>query len=315
MFALLGSEMLCSRSQAQDGSQRNPIFDTERNHHPSEPMGYALTGGPTSDQTKEALQLRIKEQSEDQATLFGFRQTFAKVLDLEVHGNAACAIGFEAGVEFSAPGRWASRYRGRPLTFVILKPDADLRGTDSINVVDIQSKGERYAIQGYALFTFSSNRWAVAGFGQSSRPIRQSAVPDEASAQCITQLKQIGLAFRMWALDNGDHYPFNVSTRSGGTMELCAPGKDGFEERAAVHFQVMSNELASPKILVCPADTSRHPAADFRNLQTANVSYFVRSGTNIDETNPEEVLAKCPIHGHLCRCDGSVQSGPGGTRQ
>ena len=40
------------------------------------------------------------------------------------------------------------------------------------------------------------------------------------------------------------------------------------------HFQVMSNELGTPKILVCPAD-DRVPAASFAKLRNKNISYFV----------------------------------------
>ncbi len=71
---------------------------------------------------------------------------------------------------------------------------------------------------------------------------------------CDNNLKQIGLAFRTWAIDNDDQFPFNVSTNTGGTMEHCAVGSDGFDTNAALHFQVMSNELSTPWILVCPKD-------------------------------------------------------------
>src|ERR1017187_9579944 len=67
---------------------------------------------------------------------------------------------------------------------------------------------------------------------------------------CVNNLKQIGLSFRIWALDNDGHFPFNVSTNSGGTMEFCAMGPDGFDRNAALHFQVMSNELSTPLLLV-----------------------------------------------------------------
>jgi len=124
---------------------------------------------------------------------------------------------------------------------------------------------------------------------------------------CMSNMKQIGLAFRLWAADNKDRFPFNVPSSEGGTMELRAEGKDGFDRNPARIFQVMSNELATPKILVCPADSSKQAALDFRNLSAANVSYQVRSGTNLNEANPQEVLARCPIHGHEVLCDGSVQ--------
>jgi hypothetical protein len=127
------------------------------------------------------------------------------------------------------------------------------------------------------------------------------------SVNCANNMKQIGLAFRTWAIDNNDNFPFNVSTNKGGTLELCAPGSDGFDRNAALHFQVMSNELSTPKILVCPADSKRQPALDFLGLQPAYVSYKLRTGSDIHETHPEQVLAVCPIHNNVLRCDGSVQ--------
>jgi hypothetical protein len=126
--------------------------------------------------------------------------------------------------------------------------------------------------------------------------------------QCANNMKQIGLAFRVWAIDHDGNYPFNVSTNKGGTMELSAPGIDGLDSNSARIFQVMSNELSTPKVLICPADSKRQPALDFQSLQPANVSYRVRSGTNVNETNPEEVLALCPIHNNVLLSDGSVQT-------
>jgi hypothetical protein len=125
---------------------------------------------------------------------------------------------------------------------------------------------------------------------------------------CRNNMKQIGLAFRVWAIDNDGNYPFNLSTNKGGMMELSARGMDGFDSNAARIFQAMSNELSTPKVLVCPADSKRQPALDFQSLQPANVSYRVYSGTNVNENNPQEVLAVCPIHNHVLLSDGSVQT-------
>ncbi len=126
---------------------------------------------------------------------------------------------------------------------------------------------------------------------------------------CVNNLKQIGLAFRTWAIDNGGQFPFNVSTNADGTMEFCAPGSDGFDTNAALHFQVMSNELSTPRILICPKDRSRQPALGFPNLQATNVSYILHSGTNLNESNPIAVLALCPFDGNTLHCDGSVTAG------
>ena len=50
----------------------------------------------------------------------------------------------------------------------------------------------------------------------------------------------------------------------------------------------MSNELSTPKILVCPADT-RTAAANFVRLKNQNVSYFV--GLDASDANPQRFLS------------------------
>jgi hypothetical protein len=135
------------------------------------------------------------------------------------------------------------------------------------------------------------------------------------SINCVNNMKQIGLAFKVWALDHEEQFPFNVSTNNGGTMELCVAGKDGFEANAASHFLVLSNELSTPRVLVCPADTSARAALDFSSLSAGNVSYRLRSGTNVAEINPQEILAVCPMHGHTLLVDGSVQAKGRATRR
>jgi type II secretory pathway pseudopilin PulG len=42
---------------------------------------------------------------------------------------------------------------------------------------------------------------------------------------CVNNLKQVGLAYRIWEGDNGDKYPMQTSVTNGGTMEL-ADGKN-----------------------------------------------------------------------------------------
>jgi hypothetical protein len=129
------------------------------------------------------------------------------------------------------------------------------------------------------------------------------------SISCVNNMKQLGLAFRIWAGDNNDLFPFNVSNGKGGTLELCERGGDGYDRSAYRHFQVMSNELNTPKILICPADSSKQPASNFAELQSWNVSYQVRTGPKVSDVNPEEILTYCPIHHHVGRTDGSVHMG------
>ena len=70
---------------------------------------------------------------------------------------------------------------------------------------------------------------------------------------CTNYLCQVGLAFRIWDGDHTNLYPMSVSTSLGGTLE-CTKHGETFR-----HFQVMSNELSTPIILVFPM---RHPAKD-----------------------------------------------------
>ncbi|MDB6126047.1 MAG: hypothetical protein JWQ71_5040 [Pedosphaera sp.] len=109
--------------------------------------------------------------------------------------------------------------------------------------------------------------------------------------QCISNLKQTGLAFHMFVHDHGDRFPMQTSTNNGGTLEFIrasyqAGNEFYFEFR---HFQALSNELAIAKLLVCPADMARTPAGGFADFNNKNLSYFV--GANADYSRPNSILA------------------------
>ncbi|HEY4414977.1 MAG TPA: prepilin-type N-terminal cleavage/methylation domain-containing protein [Verrucomicrobiae bacterium] len=112
-------------------------------------------------------------------------------------------------------------------------------------------------------------------------PALASAKNKASRINCVNNLKQCGLAFRIWEGDNDDKYPMAVSTRNGGTME-STNGQDTFH-----NFQVMSNELSTPKILICPMDT-RTVAYNFKQFKNANLSYFV--ALDADESHPQRFL-------------------------
>ena len=96
--------------------------------------------------------------------------------------------------------------------------------------------------------------------------------------QCVNNLKQIGLAFRIWEGDNGDKPPMQVPAKSGGAMEPAARGN------VARIFQVMSNELSMPKILLCPVDADRLAAKNFTaGFDNSHVSYFAGLDANNDQ--------------------------------
>ena len=102
--------------------------------------------------------------------------------------------------------------------------------------------------------------------------------------QCVNNLKQIGLAYRVWEFDHDGEgkYPMFESVTNGGSMELVT-GTNAWR-----HFQVMSNELGTPKVLICPAD-DRTSATNFTWLNNSNLSFFV--GIGATETNPAPMLS------------------------
>jgi prepilin-type N-terminal cleavage/methylation domain-containing protein len=128
---------------------------------------------------------------------------------------------------------------------------------------------------------------------------------------CTNNLKQDGLAFRQWGIDNGDKYPMNVPSAQGGPWSVTAGTlASGFSSGAAGTFgiyswqamAVMSNELNTPKILSCPAeyDSARVASTTFATSipagqtgtafnQSSNMSYFI--GIDADETQPQMMLA------------------------
>jgi len=94
--------------------------------------------------------------------------------------------------------------------------------------------------------------------------------PNRERISCVNNLKQVGLAYFIWAGDHGGKFPMDVSVTNGGTAELMRT-RDAWKT-----FQVMSNELSTPKLLVCPADL-RHalPAAGFGDELKHRLSYFI----------------------------------------
>src|SRR2546421_10406146 len=89
---------------------------------------------------------------------------------------------------------------------------------------------------------------------------------------CTNNLKQIGLSFKQWALDQQDRYPMFVAASQGGSQEFVGvrtvgagpirpPAAGGPSYGVCGMFMVMSNELNTPKVLFCPSEESGRQAA------------------------------------------------------
>ncbi|MCP5524110.1 MAG: hypothetical protein H7A46_21440 [Verrucomicrobiales bacterium] len=97
--------------------------------------------------------------------------------------------------------------------------------------------------------------------------------------KCLNNLKQIGIACRLFAADHNDRYPQRLSTNDGGTLE--------FDANIAAHFRALSNELRYAKLLHCPTD-SRRQDTNFATLTALNISYFI--GMETGELLPQMIL-------------------------
>jgi hypothetical protein len=100
--------------------------------------------------------------------------------------------------------------------------------------------------------------------------------------RCINNLKQLGLAARIWASDHNKLTPPAVTD--------------------------MAQEMSTPLVLHCPADTTHPEAKTWDSFTADNCSYeYLAPGAGFNE--PDRIEFRCPIHGSMTLCDGSVQSG------
>jgi hypothetical protein len=109
-----------------------------------------------------------------------------------------------------------------------------------------------------------------------------SAKRKSESVQCGNYMASIGCAARIWAEDHDGHFPSTLLS--------------------------MSNELATPKILICPGDHSRQPAASWASFTTADSSYEIVTG-GLQDGDTNGVFLRCKIHGHIGYGDGTVFDG------
>jgi len=110
---------------------------------------------------------------------------------------------------------------------------------------------------------------------------------------CVSNIKQVGIAFRLWEGDNNDRYPMAVSTLYNGAKEKIYSSGSGAPTAGyglTNVFTVMSNELSTPKILICPADQTRSATTNFAIMSqnTNNLSYFVCG--DAAETYPQMIM-------------------------
>lgn len=105
--------------------------------------------------------------------------------------------------------------------------------------------------------------------------------------RCVSNLKQVTVALRLWADDNGSRFPWELSFANGGTKGV---------PEAWRHFLVLSNGLQNAALLACASDkrvelTKRFSDEEdqYADEQDEALSYFV--GTDSSESTPLMHLA------------------------
>jgi prepilin-type N-terminal cleavage/methylation domain-containing protein len=114
--------------------------------------------------------------------------------------------------------------------------------------------------------------------------------------ECVNNLKQVSIGYRLWANDNGGSFPWVVPNADGGSMDAVSGTGDW-----ADHYRCLSNQVDTPKVLVCPADQEKR-AADNWKVVDGNTSFSFFLGLDATEGNPESILAG----------DRNIYSGQGG---
>ncbi len=139
---------------------------------------------------------------------------------------------------------------------------------------------------------------------------------------CTNNLKQVGLSYKTFAIDNQDRYPMAVPASEGGPASSNPNYVGGFSGNITAAmgtymwqiYQCMSNELSTPKILTCPSD-ERTAATNFVYNGSTTVSgaynskalsYFV--GKDAQEGQPQMLLGGDRNIGEI---DGTLASGYG----
>lgn len=100
--------------------------------------------------------------------------------------------------------------------------------------------------------------------------------------RCVLNLKGVGIAFRVWANDNDDHFPQQVAESEGGAKESVLAGN------LVQLFRVMSNEFAVPRAVICPAD-DREYVTNWSQLSSSNISYLI--GSEADRSRGDMILS------------------------
>jgi prepilin-type N-terminal cleavage/methylation domain-containing protein/prepilin-type processing-associated H-X9-DG protein len=116
-------------------------------------------------------------------------------------------------------------------------------------------------------------------------PVLAAAKRRAQRINCVSNMKQVNLSFRIWEGDNNNEYPMSVSTSVGGAEESVVSNQGTYQAYTQQSgmtnvFCVMSNELSTPKILLCPSDVAHNTSATNFSELGVKAPYGPGNGTN-----------------------------------
>ena len=127
-----------------------------------------------------------------------------------------------------------------------------MRTTCAVTALNLVTATKQRAVRGFTLIELLVVIAIIAILAALLLPALSRAKVQAQRIQCTSNQKQIGLAFQMYAQDNGDRYPTapTWSTIGGnvGTTPDYDSNKYGWTNR------VLNPYLATPEIFRCPSD-------------------------------------------------------------
>jgi competence protein ComGC len=147
--------------------------------------------------------------------------------------------------------------------------------------------------------------------GAMTLPLLAATRADSDRAGCFNNLRLLGRAITLWGDDRDGLPPWITFVSRGGTRPDGAvkAGSAWFE------FSTLSNELVTPRLLACPADTGVKLASEFSNLggrgYMATGMRALATSYTINMDNLGNVPERAVTGDRNLRSDGLTQCGQG----
>lgn len=230
-------------------------------------------GLPSAADGEKFIREKIHNESEGRIRLISFNKTNGQ--NREVSGVRVYSLEYESTLEFIEECGWLT---GEVLdrSFKSFQTGKARRGLP-------MERGQRQSIFGAIVFEMTEKGWRPVSTEMRLGQTPEGVDPTAPARRCLTNLKQIGLGGRLWAVDHDDKMPAD--------------------------FLSMRGELGQPALLVCPSDLkwNRGSPTNWSQVAEAQISYeMVSPGIEDNEENANKEYVRCPIHRHVVYVGGST---------